>query len=195
MRHIPLPLSNDLMTRCGFEPNFLRVNLCYEVRLGLAARGGGLGIRFWACSRNSVRLVEFGSGGVQVEGLQYVGRLVVRSCFLKWNCFFMVWVRQFADFRTRWCVEAECVGTKLRPKANTSVSVGVSWWEERFLMALLLNFVWSSWRIWRLVFLKFLVVHVCGKSFLNEEMEYGHLGCAVLASFSEPSLRFLLMYA
>ena len=163
--------------------------------MGLAARGGGLGIKFWVCSRNSDRLVEFGSGGVQVEGLQYVGRLVVRSWFLKWNCFFMVWVRRFADFRTRWCVEAGGVGTKLRPKASTSISLGVSWWEERFLMTLLLKFVWSSWRIWRLVFLKFLVVRVCGKSFLNEGMEYSRLGCAILASFSEPSLRFLLMYA
>ena len=89
-------------------------------------------------------------------------------------------------------MEAGGVGTKLRPKASTSVSVGVSWWEERFLMALLLKFVWSSWRIWRLVFL---VVRVCGKSFLNEGMEYSRLGCAILASFSEPSLRFLLMYA
>ena len=46
-----------------------------------------------------------------------------------------------------------------------------------------------------MVFLKFLVVRVCEKSFLNEAMEYGHLGCAALAKFSEPSLRFLLMYA
>ena len=161
--------------------------------MGLAPRGGGLGIRFWVCSRNSVRLVEFGSGGVQVEDLQYVGRLVVRGWFLKWNCFFMVWVRRFGDFRTRWCVEAGSVGAKLRPKASTSVSVGDSWWEERFLVAFILKFVWSSWRIWRLVFLKFLVVRVCGKSFLNEGMEYGRLGCAVLANFSEPSLQFLLM--
>ena len=29
--------------------------------------------------RNSVRLVEFGSGEFQVEGLQYVGHLVVRG--------------------------------------------------------------------------------------------------------------------
>ena len=79
MRHIPLPLSNGLMTRSGFEPNFLRVNLCCEVRLGLVARGGELGIRFWVCLRNSVRLVEFGSGVVQVEGLEYAGHLVVKS--------------------------------------------------------------------------------------------------------------------
>ena len=46
MRHIPLPLSNGFMTRYGFEPNFLRVSLCCKVRLGFAAREGGLGIRF-----------------------------------------------------------------------------------------------------------------------------------------------------
>ena len=45
------------------------------------------------------------------------------------------------------------------------------------------------------MFLKFLVVRVCGKSFLNEVMEYGRLGYAALANFSEPSLQFLLMYA
>ena len=92
-------------------------------------------------------------------------------------------------------MEVGGVGTKLRPKASTSVSVGNSWWEERFFMTLLLKFLWSSWRIWRLVFLKFLVVRVCGKSFLNEGMEYGRLGCAVLANFSEPSLQFLLVAA
>ena len=165
------------------------------MRFSLAPREGGLRIRFWVGSRNSVRLVEFGSGGVQVEGLQYVGRLVVRGWFLMWNCFFMVWVRQFDDFRTRWCVEVGGVGTKLRPRASTSVSVGNSWWEERFFMTLFPKFLWSSWRIWRLVFLKFLVVRVCGKSFLNEGMEYGRLGCAVLANFSEPSLQFLLVAA
>ena len=183
------------MTRSGFEPNFLTVDLCCEVRLGLVAHGGGLGMRFWVCSRNIVRLVEFGSGGVQEEGLQYVGHLVIRGWFLKWNCFFIVWVRQLADFRTRWCVEAGGVGTKFRPKASTSVSVEGNWCEERFLMALFLKFVWSSCRIWHLVFLKFLVVSVCGKSLLNEGMEYGHLGCAVLANFSEPYLQFLLTYA
>ena len=62
-------------------------------------------------------------------------------------------------------------------------------------MALFPKFVWNSWRIWHLVFLKFLVVRVCGKIFLNEGMEYGRLGCAVLANFSEPSLQFWLMYA
>ena len=46
MRHIPIPLSNGLMTRSGFEPNFLRVDLSREVRLGLVTCGGWLGIRF-----------------------------------------------------------------------------------------------------------------------------------------------------
>ena len=32
--HISLPLLNGLMTRPRFEPNFLRMNLCCEVRLG-----------------------------------------------------------------------------------------------------------------------------------------------------------------
>ena len=41
-------------------------------------------------------------------------------------------------------MEARGVGTKLRPKLSTSVSVGYSWWEERFLMALFLKLVWSS---------------------------------------------------
>ena len=144
MRHIPLPSSNGLMTRFIFEPNFLRVGLCCEVRLGLVACGGGLGIRFWVCSRNSVWLVEFGSGDVQVEGLPYVWCLVARGWFLKWNCFFIVWVRRLVDFRTRWCVEAGGVGTKLRPKASTSVSVEDSWWEKTFLMSFFLKFVWSS---------------------------------------------------
>ena len=92
-------------------------------------------------------------------------------------------------------MEARGVGTKLRPKASISVSLGDSWWEERFLTALFLKLVWSSWRIWGLVFLKFLIVHVCRKRFLNEGMEYGCLGCAVLSNFLEPSLWFLLMYA
>ena len=147
-----------------------------------------MGRGFWVCSKNSVRLVEFGSGGIQVEGLQYVGRLVIRGWFLKWNCFFMVWVRQLSDFSTRWYVEGGGVGKKLRPKVSTSVSIGDSWWEERFLMALILKLIWSSCRIRRLVFLKFLVVHVSGKSFLNKGLEYDRLGCAFIAKFLEPSL-------
>ena len=50
------------------------VDLSCEVGLGLATCGGGLGIRFLVCSRNSNRLVEFGSRVMQVEGFQYVRR-------------------------------------------------------------------------------------------------------------------------
>ena len=83
MRHISLPLSNGLITRSRLELSFLRVDLCCEVRLGLAIHEGGLQRRFWVCLTNNARLVEFGSGSVQVEGLQYVGRLVIRGWFLK----------------------------------------------------------------------------------------------------------------
>ena len=38
------------------------------------ARRGAFGIRFWVCLRNNVRLVEFGSGNVQVEVLHYMYR-------------------------------------------------------------------------------------------------------------------------
>lgn len=62
---------------------------------------------------------------------------------------------------------ARGVGTKLRPKTSSSVSMEDNWLEERFLMVLFLKLVWSSWRIRHLVFLKFLVVNVSGKSFLN----------------------------
>ena len=62
-------------------------------------------------------------------------------------------------------MEPRGLGTKLRPKASTSVSMGDSWWEERFLMALFLKFVWDFKSIQYLAFLKFLVVHVCGKFF------------------------------
>ena len=68
--------------------------------------------------------MEFGSGGIQVEGLQYVGRLVVRDWFLKWNYIFIVWTRQLANFWTRWCVEARGIGTKLIPKASRGISYG-----------------------------------------------------------------------
>ena len=67
MRHIPLLLLNDLMTRSGSEPNLLRVDLCCEVRLGLVTCGGRVGRGFWVCSRNNVRLVEFGPEGIQWE--------------------------------------------------------------------------------------------------------------------------------
>ena len=90
---------------------------------------------------------------------------MVRDWCLKWNCFFIVWVRGLVNFRTRLSVEPRGLGTKLRPKASTSVSMGDSWWEERFLMALFLKFVWDFKSIQYLAFLKFLVVHVCGKFF------------------------------
>ena len=51
MRHIPLPLWNDLITRSGLEPDFLRVDLYCEVRLGLVTCGGGMGRRFWVSLR------------------------------------------------------------------------------------------------------------------------------------------------
>ena len=77
---------------------------------------------------------------------------------MKWKCVFIVCVRGLADSRTRWCMETGGDEIKLRSKASTSVSMGDSWWEERFLMGLFLKLVWSSWRIQRLTFLKFLVV-------------------------------------
>ena len=43
MRHMPLPLSSSLMIRSGFEPNFLMVDLCCEVKLSLVTCGGGVG--------------------------------------------------------------------------------------------------------------------------------------------------------
>ena len=41
-------------------------------------------------------------------------------------------------------MEVGGVGTKLRPKASISVSMGDSWWEKRILIALFLDLVWSS---------------------------------------------------
>ena len=41
-----LTLLNGLMTKSGFEPNFLMEDLCCEVRLGLVTYGGGVGIIF-----------------------------------------------------------------------------------------------------------------------------------------------------
>ena len=69
MRHIPLPLPNGLITKSVLEPSFLRVDISCKERLGLAIRDGGFGGGFWVCLRNSVRLMEFGSGVIQVEGL------------------------------------------------------------------------------------------------------------------------------
>ena len=64
--------------------------------------------------------------------------LEVRLCWLKlcsidihyttavpeMELFFIVWMRRVADFWMRWCVEAGGVGTKMRPKASTSASIG-----------------------------------------------------------------------
>ena len=100
-------------------------------------------------------------------------------------------MRRLANFS---CIEAGDVETKLRPKASISILMEDSCWEERFLMALFLKLICSSWRIRRLVLLKFLVVRVTGKSFLNESLEYDHLSCVVIVRFLEPSLRVLLMY-
>lgn len=86
--------SNGFMTRLGLELNILRVDLCCEMRLGFVTCGGRLGRRFWVCLSNSIRLVKFGT----VEGLQYVGHLVVRGSCLRWNCFFIVWLRLVVDF-------------------------------------------------------------------------------------------------
>ena len=44
--------------------------------------------------------------------------------------FFIVWMRRVADFWMRWCVEAGGVGTKMRPKASTSASIGDTCEEE-----------------------------------------------------------------
>lgn len=79
MKHIAFPLSNDLMTRSGLQPNFLTVELCWEMRLSLVTCGETLGRGFLVCSKSRVRLVEFGFGGIQLEGLQCVERLEVRS--------------------------------------------------------------------------------------------------------------------
>lgn len=78
-------------------------------------------------SKNSVRLAKFISGGIQIEGLQYVGCLIISGWFLKWNCFFMVWMRWVADFRTRYCMEPGGVGTNFKARASTSFSVRDSW--------------------------------------------------------------------
>ena len=82
-------------------------------------------------------------------------------------------MRQVVECHTNWCVEAGGFGTKLRLRASTSVSNGESCWEDRLPMALFLKFICSSWRTQHVVLLKFLVVHISRKSFLNERLEYG----------------------
>ena len=98
MRHILLPLSKGSITKLTLEPSFRRVDLCCKVRLGLLVCLEWLGRGPCICSRKSDRLAEFGTGRTQVYGLQYVGRFIVRGWFLKWNCFFIVWMRRVADF-------------------------------------------------------------------------------------------------
>ena len=66
---------------------------------------------------------------------------------------FLAWIRWLADFWMRLCVEAGAVGTKLRPKASTSVSMNDSWWEEGFLWLYLWVFPGrvSSMRAWSMI--------------------------------------------
>ena len=66
---------------------------------------------------------------------------------MKWNCFFHSLGEAAIRFQDEVVVEAGGVGTKLRPKTSTSVSMRDSWWEERFLMVLFLKLVFSSWSI------------------------------------------------
>ena len=58
------------------------------------------------------------------------------------------------------CVKAGGVVTKLRHKMSTAVSIGNSWYEERFLIDLFLKLVCSSGKTKRLVLLKFSMVCV-----------------------------------
>ena len=53
----------------------------------------------WGEGVGSIRGIVLGwwsSVGIQLEGLQHVWSLVVRGWFLKWNCFFLIWVRLLA---------------------------------------------------------------------------------------------------
>ena len=61
-------------------------------------------------------------------------------------------------------------------------------------MALFLKLVCSSWSIRHMVLLKFLVVRISRKSFLNEGLKYGRLSHVFIAKFSEPSLPVVLIY-
>ena len=55
-------------------------------------------------------------------------------------------------------------------------------------MVFLSKFDCSSWRIQRLVLLKFLVVRIPGNSFLNDGLEYGHLSGTAVVCLLDPSL-------
>ena len=62
-------------------------------------------------------------------------------------------------------------------------------------MAFHSKFDCSSWKMRRLVLLKFLVVRISGNSFLNDGLEYGRLSGAAVICLLDPSLRVVLMYA
>ena len=62
-------------------------------------------------------------------------------------------------------------------------------------MVLFSKFDCSSWRIWHLVLLMFLVLPISEKSLLNEGLEYGRLSDVTVVEFLEPSSRVVLMYA
>ena len=62
-------------------------------------------------------------------------------------------------------------------------------------MAFLSKFNCSSWRMQRLVLLKFLVVRTSGNSFLNDGLEYVRLSGAIVICLLDPSLRVVLMCA
>ena len=53
----------------------------------------------------------------------------------------------------------------------------------------------SSWMMRHLVLLKFLVVRISGKSFLNNGLEYGRLSGAAVICLLDPSLQVVLMCA
>ena len=58
-----------------------------------------------------------------------------------------------------------------------------------------LKLVCSSWRIWRLVLLKIVVVRVSRKNFLSKSLGYGCLSGATIDEFLGLSLWLLLLYA
>ena len=62
-------------------------------------------------------------------------------------------------------------------------------------MAFLLKFDCSSWKLRRLVLLKFLVVRISKNSVLNEGLEYGRLSGAAIICLLDPSLQVVLVYA
>ena len=58
-----------------------------------------------------------------------------------------------------------------------------------------LKLVCSSWRIWRLVLLKIVVVRVSRKNFLSKSLGYGSLSGPTIDEFLGLSLWLLLLYA